>query len=156
MSDPEPGQRSPRGPIKLSYWDKWLVYSASIGVWLSGALWLVYIYFMRFEGEFGLERDPFEAVWQKVHGIIGYVAAFGLGTMWGVHVVRGWQAHWRRWSGGTLFGVGLFLSLSGVALYYVTGTAWHEWTAIAHWAVGLAALAAFLIHWLTKSRPKLG
>ena len=99
----EPRPRSARGPIKLSHSDKWLIYSAAVLVWLSGALWLFYIYFMRVEGEFGLEQDPLEAVWQKVHGIVGYLAAFALGTMWGVHVVRGWQARWRRWTGGTLF-----------------------------------------------------
>jgi hypothetical protein len=51
-----------------------------------------------------------------------------------------------------MFGVALFLAVSGVMLYYV-GDAWREWTGLAHWVVGLAALAPFLIHWLSKSRP---
>ena len=45
-----------------------------------------------------------------------------------------------------MVGFALFLAIGGVALYYLQ--AWHDWTAILHWAVGLAALAVFLIHWL--------
>lgn len=139
-------------PIALTRGEKWFVYSASIGVWLTGALWVFYLYFMRLEGEFGPEKNPLESLWQKLHGGFGYYAMFAVGLLWPIHVVRGWHARWRRWSGGTMFGVALFLAVSGVMLYYV-GDAWREWTGLAHWVVGLAALAPFLIHWLSKSRP---
>lgn len=143
-----------KGRIALSRGEKWFVYSAAIGVWLTGALWLFYEYFMRVEGEFGPEHSPLESLWQKLHGVWGYYAMFAIGLLWSIHVVRGWNARWRRWSGGAMFGVALFLAISGVALYYLQD--WHDWTAIAHWAVGLAALAVFLIHWLSKSLPKRG
>lgn len=146
-------QREPR-PIALTRGEKWFVYSASIGVWLTGALWVFYMYFMRIEGEFGLEKSPLEPLWQKLHGGFGYYAMFAVGLLWSIHVVRGWNARWRRWSGGTIFGVALFLAVSGIMLYYVSGDEWREWTGIAHWVVGLAALAPFLIHWLSKSQPK--
>jgi hypothetical protein len=145
--------RGAKGHVALTRGEKWLVFSASIGVWLTGALWLVYKYFLRIAGEFGPEHNPLEALWQKLHGGFGYYAAFALGLLWSIHVVRGWTVRWRRWSGGTLFGVAAFLAISGAALYYISDQDWHDWTGIAHWAVGLAALAAFLVHWLSRSRP---
>jgi hypothetical protein len=146
----------PRRTISLTRGEKWFVYSASGGVWLTGMLWLVYKYFLRIEGEFGPEHNPLEALWQKLHGGFGYYAAFAFGLLWSVHVVRGWNANWRRWSGGTLFGTTTFLTISGVALYYVSGDAWRDGIGIAHWAAGVTALAAFLVHWLSRSRPKRG
>lgn len=154
MIDETPQRRQARQPITLSRGEKWLVFTASIGVWLTGALWLIYQYFMRVEGDFGPERSPLEPLWQKLHGVFGYYAAFSIGLLWSIHVVRGWNANWRRWSGGTIFGVATFLAISGVMLYYVSSEEWHSWLALAHWTIGLAALVAFFIHWLSRSRPK--
>ena len=45
-----------------------------------------------------------------------------------------------------MFGVTAWLALTGVALYYIGSDAWRDWVSILHWAVGLAALVAFLLH----------
>ncbi len=148
----EPAPRSRRS-IALTRVEKWFVYSAAIGVWASGALWLLFKYFMRMEGEFGPEHNPLEPLWQKLHGVFGYYAMFAIGLLWSIHVVSGWSARWRRLSGGTLFGIAVFLAISGVALYYISDQDWRDWTGVVHWAVGLAVLAVFLIHWLSRSRP---
>jgi hypothetical protein len=142
------------GTLRLTRGRKWLVFTCAIGVWLTGALWLVYKSFMRVPYEFGLERNPLESVWQILHGGFSFAATFVVGLLWGVHVVRGWSLRWRRWSGGTLFGVTAFLILSGGALYYVTSEDWQNWIAIAHWAIGLAALLVFFLHWLSRARPR--
>ena len=141
------------GPIRLTTGEKWLVFTVAAGVWLTGALWLYYEYFMRVPYEFGIKQDPLEAVWQKLHGGFSMLATFAFGLLWGVHVVKGWSVRWRRLSGGALFGVTAFLILSGFALYYITAEQWQHRTALAHWAVGLIALAFFLIHWLSRTRP---
>jgi hypothetical protein len=142
------------GLVRLTRGQKWLVFSMSVGIWLTGALWLLYKYFMRVPYEFGLKQDPLEAVWQKFHGGLAFAATFVFGLLWGVHVVKGWDVRWRRRSGGTLFGTIAFLIVSGCALYYVTGDRWRHWTAVAHWAVGLAALLFFLVHWQSRTKPK--
>lgn len=154
MNDEDKPGKKALGPLKLTLSDKWLVYSASIGVWLTGALWVYFSYFMRVEGEFGEQYHPLEPLWQKLHGGFGVVATFGVGMLWGMHVVKGWNMRWRRLSGGWLFGITLFLVISGGALYYIESDRWKNWTTIAHWAVGLAVLILFLLHWLSKSLPK--
>ena len=72
------------------------------------------------------------------------------GVLWPGHVKAGWRMKSRRLSGGTLFGVVAWLTLTGLALYYIGSTQWRSWTSIAHWAVGLAAAAAFLLHLPTR------
>ena len=53
-----------------------------------------------------------------------------------------------------MVGCTVFLILTGYGLYYIGSRNWREWTSVAHWVVGLVALALFLIHWLSKSLPR--
>jgi hypothetical protein len=60
----------------------------------------------------------------------------------------------RRWSGGVLFGVAMWLTVTGFALYYTGDPALDRAVALLHWIVGLAAVAAYLVHLLTqRSKP---
>jgi hypothetical protein len=132
----------------------WTVYATAWGVWLTGALWLVFHYFFRVRGQFGFRANPMEAVWIAAHGGLAAASLFMFGLLWVSHVLAGWHMRWRRWSGGTLAGVTIWLTLTGYALYYIGGSQTLAWVQILHWTVGLAALAAFFIHWLSKSSPR--
>ena len=131
----------------------WTLYIVSIGVWLSGAIWLVLHYFFRVKGQFGFKTNPGEIWFLTTHGGFAFASVFVFGLLWSSHVLAGWNMRWRRRSGGWLAGTTIFLTLTGYALYYIGSKDILEWTAIAHWAVGLAAFALFLMHWLSKSRP---
>jgi len=147
--------RPQRGSIlKLTRPYRVSLYVVAWGTWLSGVLWVLYHYFMRTKGQFGFKQNPLEEWWLISHGGFAVAATFLFGYLWRPHVVAGWYLHWRRWSGGSLAGITIFLILSGYALYYIGGPEWLAWTAIVHWAVGIAAIAPFFIHWLSKSRPK--
>jgi hypothetical protein len=65
-------------------------------------------------------------------------------------VVRGWKAGMRKPSGGTLFGVLVWLTISGCALYYLGSDEWRSWTSLAHWIPGLAASVVFVVHFRNK------
>lgn len=142
-----------RGPLRLPKVRRYTVYFISIGTFVTGALWLYYHYFMRKQGQFGFQNNPLESLWQILHAGFSFAAVWALGWLWTTHVMRGWNMRWRRWSGGSLVGISIVLTVTGYALYYIGSRQWREWTAIAHWAIGLVALAIFLIHWLSKSLP---
>jgi len=142
-----------RGPLRLTRNRRIGLYAVAIGVWLTGGLWLIYHYFLEREGPFGFESHPLEKTWLILHAGFSFAAIWLLGMLWAIHIVRGWNMKWRRRSGGTMVGVMLVLVVSGCSLYYIDSQVIDEWTAILHWAVGLAALAVFFIHWLSKSRP---
>ncbi|MEZ5475509.1 MAG: hypothetical protein R3E72_10950 [Steroidobacteraceae bacterium] len=129
------------------------LYVISMGTWVTGAVWLIYHYFVTSVDQFGFENvHPYQHGWLVAHGVFAVAAAWMFGVLWPNHVLRGWKAKVRRTSGGWLFGVVTWLMLTGVALYYIGSTEWRAWTSLAHWIVGLATLLPFLIHWYTRSR----
>ncbi len=140
-----------RGSLRLKKSRLYTLYVVSIGLFLTGVLWLIFHYFMRTENDFGFKNHPLEIWWLKLHGIFGYASLWVFGMLWITHIVRGWNMRWRRWSGSTLAVFLLVLALTGLGIYYIDSRAIREWTIIVHWVLGLIALASFLFHWLSKS-----
>ena len=131
------------------------IFITAWGLWLTGGLWLIYHYYMRLPGKFGTFRsNPLEEWWLIAHGGFAVLGTFFLGFLWSPHIMTGWNLHWRRKSGGTLAGATIFLVLTGYLIYYIGNQQILDWTVIAHWVVGLAAIALFFIHWLSKSKPR--
>jgi len=145
--------RPERGPLRLTRNRRVALYVTAVGVWITGALWLIYHYFMQTEGPFGFQSHPLEKTWLELHAAFAFSSIWIFGMLWAIHIVRGWNMNWRRWSGGAMVAVMLALTISGYMLYYVESQLTADWTSIFHWVLGLAALAFFLIHWLSKSRP---
>jgi len=143
-----------KGPMKLGQSYRWLLYVTGWGIWLTGVAWVIVHYFMRVKGPFGFKTNPWEGWWLMSHGAFAVLATFLFGWMWSRHITTGWDLRWRRRSGGTLAGTTIFLILSGYALYYIGDPDWLNCTAIAHWGIGIAVLAVFFIHFLSKSKPR--
>lgn len=124
-----------------------LVKALSVGTWLTGVIWLYFKYFVTVTDSFGFEGPHPGQRWTLIaHAAVSFGCVWMFGVLWPGHVVRGWKSHLRRWSGGTLFGVTLWLTLTGFALYYLGSDELRSWTSILHWVVGLAAIAAYLVH----------
>jgi hypothetical protein len=129
-----------------------LVYGIGLGVWLTGGLWLVFHYFIRSVDEFGFAGpSPLERRWLVAHAAFAVAAVWIFGLLWPSHIKPGWAIRMQRPAGGTLFAVIAWLILSGFALYYIGASEWRSWTSVSHWAVGLAAIAVFVVHLLTKT-----
>lgn len=139
--------------LRLPKGQRYTLYGVSIGVWITGAVWLVYHYFMQTEGPFGFQKHPMEVISLEVHGAFAMASLWIFGTLGWTHVLRGWRSNWRRWTGGIMVAVVAILIVTGWGLYYFVKRDWREWTSLAHWSVGLAALAFFLVHWLSRSQP---
>lgn len=123
-----------------------LLYAVLATLWASGGLWLVAHYFWIGQGEYGPAISPAEPWALRLHGAAAIATTAFLGLLWAVHVVRGWIARRRRWTGGTLVGAAAVLVVTGYLLYYVGDDDWRAWVSLVHWIIGLAALPAFLLH----------
>ncbi|MEZ5458283.1 MAG: hypothetical protein R3E65_02790 [Steroidobacteraceae bacterium] len=116
-------------------------------VWLTGAVWLIFKYFVRVPDEFGFDNPhPQMGSWMIAHAFASLGAVWLMGVLWRGHVVRGWNLRQRRGSGGTLFGLAVWLALSGCTLYYIGSDVLRDWVSLAHWVPGLVALGVFLVH----------
>ena len=128
------------------------LYAVSMGLWVSGALWLVYHYGLYQPGEFGLGAHPMEPWWLRLHGACAFAALWLFGLLWGVHVAPGWSRGRLRKSGGWLVGSLIFLTVSGYLLYYLTDDQSRSVASLLHWSAGLTLPALFAAHRVAPRR----
>src|SRR5262245_52468931 len=117
-SRPAGARLIPRAP-ELSRSRLLTVYGISLGLWFTGAAWLLAHYLLVLEGPFGPDPHPLEFWSIAAHGAFGFASLWLVGLLWSVHIPAGWRSLRRRWSGSIMFGVSGFLILSGYLLYYV-------------------------------------
>lgn len=134
--------------IHLSKRTRLWINSIGLGIWCSGAGWLIVHYLLKSQDAFG--RNPQEPTWLKLHGAFGFLAIWTFGILWGMHIVKAWHRHWHRRSGATLFGVLSALIVSGYLLYYVADDGARQAIALFHWILGLALPLAYLLHRIAK------
>lgn len=133
---------------------RWALHLVGVGVWLTGAVWLLLHYVFVRQGEFGPTTNPLEPWCIKLHGAFAFAAVWLFGLLWGVHIARLWPHKRRRWSGGILTGVFLLLIATGYLLYYVGDDRGRALISAVHWIVGLAVPAAFLWHRFKRRRTQ--
>ena len=142
-------------PLRLSRRRRYTVHAVGIGLWLSGALWLLFHYFLQRKGEFGPTENPLEPWWLRLHAMMAFAALWTFGMVWGAHVVAGWRTRRHRVSGGMTVGLLGWLIGTGYLLYYLVDDQWRLAAAWAHWIVGLALPLLFLVH-MTRGRQRPG
>ena len=130
------------------------LYFVGIGVWLSGGLWLLFHYFLGRQGDFGPVENPLTPWWLRLHGAFAFAAIWIFGLLWGTHVAGAWPRKRRRWSGGVLAGVFLFLIVSGYLLYYLGDDRIRPVVSVLHWGIGLICPAFFFVHRLRLQKQR--
>ena len=125
---------------------RYLVWPIVLGVWLSGALWLLFHDFLRRPGEFGLTAQPLEQWWLRAHGAFAFASLWLLGFLSVAHVAGRWAWRRQRRSGVVLLAVYIWLVLTGYLLYYAGGDEFRAAVSLGHWTVGLVALFFLLLH----------
>jgi hypothetical protein len=122
------------------------VYASGAGIWLTGALWLLFHYFLASDGPFGPTPHPLEFWSRAAHGAFGFASLWVFGMLWGSHVVEGWRSRRRRWSGSLAFALFAWLVASGYLLYYLGNDGLISAVSLLHWSIGLATPLPFLLH----------
>jgi hypothetical protein len=141
---------SQRDPLRVGFMPRnrrLTLYATSLAVWATGSVWLVFHYFVHSVDALGFETPHPAEKWSLiVHAFASFYAMWWFGVLWTGHIKRGWKARMQRGTGGTLFAFWTWLAVTGYALYYVVSDTWRSRISVLHWAVGLAALGAFLLH----------
>ena len=132
--------------MRLSPGHRSWVYWTAAALFTSGALWLVFHYFVQAAGEFGPAPHPLEHWWLRLHGAAAMLALLVVGSLLPIHVRRGWHQGRNLPLGMALSAIVLLLVLSGYALYYLGGEEARPWISVFHWAIGVASPLALVWH----------
>lgn len=134
------------GPGRLAPWQRGLVYGSGVLLLGSGALWLLFHFFMTVETDFGPRPHPLEYQWLRLHGAAAMLGLLALGSLLPAHIQRAWQARKNRGPGLTMIVLSAALVLSGYLLYYFASESSRSWISVLHWGLGLAAAPALAWH----------
>jgi hypothetical protein len=143
-------------PIRLGHHHRRWTHLTFILLWLSGALWLAFHYFIQTEGPFGPVPHPLEKWWLRLHGLAMMAGLSVLGAALVHHARRAWQLRKNRILGSALAGTSLWLAATGYALYYFSGDGNEAWLPLLHWIPGLAlplVLFFHIRHGKARTRP---
>jgi hypothetical protein len=132
--------------MRLSRTHELWVYGASLSLWLTGGLWLLFHYYVSVETPFGAQPHPLESWCLSMHGAAAMVALVVLGTLLPVHVWRSWSARRNRASGVGLLATAALLMGSGWSLYYGGNADLRFWVSLGHWSLGLLSMAVLAGH----------
>jgi hypothetical protein len=135
-----------RGPIGLRSKGRVAAYAITAGVWTSGVAWLLFHYFLRRQTEFGLEPHPLEHWWLRLHGAFAFATLWLIGFLSAGHILNGWAAGRRRWSGAFLLAAACLLTITGYLLYYAGGDVFRKSTSLIHWELGIFSALLLLSH----------
>lgn len=133
-------------PIRFTAPHKKFLYSVFSLLWLSGALWLLFHYFMRVPGEFGITPHPAEIWWLRLHGLMVFAVLVALGSVLSNHARRAWQLKKNRYSGLLLKVLLLWLAITGYALYYFASEGNENWLPVLHWGAGISVPIMLVSH----------
>jgi hypothetical protein len=140
---------------RLSHGQRIVTYAALCTAWLSGAMWLLFHYFLQRQGDFGVEPNPLEHWWLRLHGLCAFVLLWLGGLLWVVHVQPGMRWPRRRRSGLAITAVFCVLAATGYCLYYVDEGAFRDAAGVVHWIIGLSLAVPVALHAFPKRRVLL-
>lgn len=125
-------------PIRFGHRHRRALYGVFLGVWISGALWLLFHYFFTTPGEFGPAPSPMEKWWLRLHGLFAFATLVAVGSVLPVHARGAWQKNKNRATGVLMKSWVLWLAATGYALYYFSSEANEAWLPLLHWVAGLS------------------
>ena len=141
--------------IRLGYWHQFSVYGATAALVVTGALWLVFHYFLAAEGDFGPQPHPMEHWMLRLHGAAAMIGLIIYGSLLPIHVRRAWTLRRNIALGVTVIVAMLLLTLTGYLLYYAGGEESRAVISITHWLAGLLVPALLTWHVLSgRSQTK--
>lgn len=105
--------------------------------WFSGAGFFLMDRFFQIEGEFGLEKHPWQNPALTIHGAAAFVMLIAFGALLSAHVPMGWRTHRSRFWGLTLVSLLAVQALSAYCLYYLSEEVARDLVAWVHLGVGL-------------------
>jgi hypothetical protein len=134
-----------RNSVRLSGRHQVWIYSGTVLLYATGAVWAWLHYLHTGRDEFG-SRSAAEPWMMKLHGAGAMILLIVLGTLIPGHIRFAWHARRNRPNGVALVLFLAFLFVSGYGLYYFGDERLRSWTSWLHLVIGLALPAMIFLH----------
>lgn len=122
-----------------------ILYAVSATLFLSGAIW-AWIHHLDEQGRASASLQQSKQWLIEIHGFAALFFVVILGTLLSGHVRRAWHAHKSRRNGVFFLTSVSLLTLSGYALYYLSGENSRAAASRFHLWLGIAAPGLLLLH----------
>jgi hypothetical protein len=125
-----------------------LLYFVVVLLFLSGAGWTYWNYFVASRGEFEMAARAWA---MKIHGGAAMAILVLIGMLLTGHVRIAWRARRNRGNGLLFLSALAVLTITGYGLYYAGGERLRAWASWIHLGLGLALPLLLIFHvWLGK------
>lgn len=131
---------------RLNLWQKHLIYVLTVGLLLTGLVWLVLDRFVHIEGDFGPEKHAAQYPALLIHGFMSFAYLLLLGSVLAQHVWRGWAIGLQRPQALILLLIQFLLVVTAPLLLYVAHERLREFASDVHLIAGLALALMLPVH----------
>jgi len=130
-----------------------LLQASLLGMAVSGLVFAWMKYFMKSDDPFAVVNHPWQPHMMTAHVLLGPVAVFAIGWVFGNHVVPAYRGGAPNRPSGIMTMLFIVpMTLSGYLMQVTVADATRKAFAVAHWvSVGLF-VAAYVVHLINKSR----
>jgi hypothetical protein len=136
---------------KKVQWALFMLISISL---LTGWLFFALKTWFLVEGEFGLEKHPWQFPVLKIHAASAFLIMLLYGALWGSHVQFGWRSQRSRRSGTVMTSLIGLQVITAYLLYYLSDESMREFIEYLHLAIGTALPLGLITHIVFGRRYK--
>jgi len=132
--------------LRISKKVQWSLFTAFAISFVTGVLFFVLKTWFLVEGDFGLEKHPWQFPLLKIHAASAFSIILLYGALWSTHVQFGWRSKRSRYTGVAICSVIGLQLISAYLLYYLSDQAVRLVTEYIHLAVGVSLPIALGVH----------
>lgn len=114
--------------------------------WTTGTAFYVLSHWFNVEGDFGIEKHPWQFPVLMVHGASAFLMMIAFGAFLVPHFISSWKMNRMRILGSVLFTSVSFQILTAYLLYYLANEDWRLWASNSHALVGFILPFQLIFH----------
>ena len=114
--------------------------------WTTGITFYILNRWITIEGDFGLEKHPWQFTVLQVHGAAAFLMIMAFGSVIAAHIPASWKLNRLRIIGITLTSILSLQIMSAYLLYYLSNETIRDWVANIHAALGVTLPLVLIAH----------
>jgi ABC-type proline/glycine betaine transport system permease subunit len=130
----------------MSSWFKKTLYSFFALSWITGIAFFILNKWLLVEGEFGLEKHPWQSTILTSHGLSAFILLMIIGAIFINHTPIAWRIHRMRKIGIVLTTITSLQIISAYLLYYVSIESLRSISVYLHLSIGIGLPLILIIH----------